>query len=505
MLRRRAVVACCATAIAALALDGLPAAADAASPASRSQASPVAAVPAPPEPPAGVIEALQRDLGLTAAEATTRLANEHRLGPVESPLRKHLGGRFAGSWARGDTAKLVVATTDPYRARDIVAAGAEARVVHRGLRELTVAKAALDRAAKQRSHPATPLWYVDVRTNSVVVRTSDPARAAAFVAASGVDRTTVRIVESGVRPQALADLRGGDVYYVGGSSRCSIGFPITKGAQGGFVSAGHCGRAGQTTTGYNQAAQGTFQGSSFPGNDYSWVAANSSWTPQPWVKGPSGNVTVAGSTESVEGTSVCRSGSTTGWHCGTVQQRDTSVSYPQGTVTGVTRTNVCAEPGDSGGSFISGSQAQGVASGGSGNCSSGGETYFQPVNEILQAYGLTLKTSGGSDPEPPTGCQHTQHKYSGTLTAGQRVHQPGNSFYQSTASGAHTGCLDGPDGVDFDIYLQKWNGSSWANVAEGAGPGPDESLTYNGGPGYYRYQVHAYSGSGAYALGLSRP
>jgi hypothetical protein len=54
---------------------------------------------------------------------------------------------------------------------------------------------------------------------------------------------------------------------------------------------------------------------------------------------------------------------------------------------------VCAEGGDSGGSFITGDQAQGVTSGGYGNCSSGGRTWFQPINEILRAYGLTLLTA----------------------------------------------------------------------------------------------------------------
>ncbi|CAM5324764.1 Serine protease OS=Streptomyces microflavus OX=1919 GN=Smic_34700 PE=3 SV=1 [Streptomyces microflavus] len=69
----------------------------------------------------------------------------------------------------------------------------------------------------------------------------------------------------------------------------------------------------------------------------------------------------------------------------------------------MTRTSVCAEPGDSGGSYISGSQAQGVTSGGSGNCSSGGTTYFQPLLPALRAYGLTLATSGGGNPTtPPT-------------------------------------------------------------------------------------------------------
>jgi len=54
---------------------------------------------------------------------------------------------------------------------------------------------------------------------------------------------------------------------------------------------------------------------------------------------------------------------------------------------------VCAEPGDSGGSWLSANQAQGVTSGGSGNCTSGGTTFYQEINPILAAYGLTLVTS----------------------------------------------------------------------------------------------------------------
>ncbi|HEY8544187.1 MAG TPA: trypsin-like serine protease, partial [Acidimicrobiales bacterium] len=61
-------------------------------------------------------------------------------------------------------------------------------------------------------------------------------------------------------------------------------------------------------------------------------------------------------------------------------------------VYGLTRTSACAEGGDSGGSFISGNQAQGMTSGGSGNCTFGGTTFFQPVNEVLSRYGLTLVT-----------------------------------------------------------------------------------------------------------------
>ena len=142
---------------------------------------------------------------------------------------------------------------------------------------------------------------------------------------------------------------------------------------------------------------GSMSGSTFgTTGDYGKVSVtSSSWTLTGKVNHYGGtDVSVKGSTEAAIGASICRSGSTTGWHCGVVQAKNQTVSYTGGpTVTGLTRTNVCAEPGDSGGSFISGTQAQGVTSGGSGNCSSGGTTYHQPVNEALSAYGLHLVTS----------------------------------------------------------------------------------------------------------------
>jgi streptogrisin C len=62
-------------------------------------------------------------------------------------------------------------------------------------------------------------------------------------------------------------------------------------------------------------------------------------------------------------------------------------------VYGLTRTTACAEPGDSGGSFIASTRhAQGVTSGGSETCTVGGTTFFQPVNEILSVFGLTHVT-----------------------------------------------------------------------------------------------------------------
>jgi streptogrisin D len=92
----------------------------------------------------------------------------------------------------------------------------------------------------------------------------------------------------------------------------------------------------------------------------------------------------------VVGQSVSRSGSTTGVRNGTVNALNSTVCYPQGCVNQMIRTNVCAQPGDSGGSLFSANRAHGVTSGGSGNCTSGGTTFFQPVSEILSVFGVSV-------------------------------------------------------------------------------------------------------------------
>ncbi|MFE7860855.1 alpha-lytic protease prodomain-containing protein [Streptomyces sp. NPDC057403] len=357
------------------------------------------------KPSPQVLHALERDLRLTPDQAATRLVNEAEAGTRAGVLRNTLGTRFAGAWVEGATAaELTVATTDRADFAAIRAQGATPVAVRWGLADLRSVKQKLDRAAAGVKTADTPVWYVDVRTNRVVVQAGSRKAATAFVKAAGAaaGRTAVRL--SAERPRLMADIVGGDAYYIDAMARCSVGFSVTKGDQQGFASAGHCGKPGSKTTGADRTtAQGTFQASTFPGKDMSWVATVSGWTATPYVKGENGQkVEVAGSVQALVGASVCRSGSTTGWHCGTVKQQDTSVSYAEGTVNGLTQTDVCAEPGDSGGPYISGAQAQGVTSGGSGDCTSGGTTFFQPVNPILADFGLTLKTTGQTSaaPEP---------------------------------------------------------------------------------------------------------
>ncbi|MEV7228620.1 S1 family peptidase [Polymorphospora sp. NPDC051019] len=336
-----------------------------------------------------ILAAMQRDLGLTAPQAEARLAADAKAARTEQSLRGTLGASYGGTWLAAGN-EVVVGVTDAAAAERVRAAGATPRVVAASEAALTAVKDGLDAHGTGAPKSVTG-WYVDVTTNTVVVEAlpGAAAEAAGFVAASGVKADRVRVDATAQAPQPYYDVRGGDAYYIG-TGRCSVGFSVV----GGFVTAGHCGRAGQAVSGYNRVAMGTIAGSSFPGNDYGWVRTNSNWTPRGIVNRYNGtNVAVRGSTESAVGASICRSGSTTGWRCGTVQAKNQTVSYPQGTVGGLTRTNACAQGGDSGGSWLSGNQAQGVTSGGSGNCTTGGTTFFQPLREILSAYGLTLVTS----------------------------------------------------------------------------------------------------------------
>jgi hypothetical protein len=334
---------------------------------------------------------MQQDLGLTRAEATTRLKAETAARTVERAARRAAGASYGGSWFDAERGGLTVAVSDSSRSPAVEATGARAVVVRHSERQLD---ATMDRLDALGAPSGVSSWHVDPKSSSVVVSLvaaqHDDNDVQAFVSrARKAGPVTVRETRQAPRTFAAGTV-GGDPYYTG-NVRCSIGFSV----YGGFVTAGHCGQAGAGVSGWDRSYIGNFQGSSFPDNDYAWVNVGSGWWTVPVVLGW-GTVSdqlVRGSGEAPVGASICRSGSTSHWHCGTVLAKNETVNYSQGAVHQMTKTSVCAEPGDSGGSFISGDQAQGVTSGGWGNCSSGGETWYQPVNEILSRYGLRLHTA----------------------------------------------------------------------------------------------------------------
>ncbi|CAG9945824.1 unnamed protein product [Clonostachys rosea f. rosea IK726] len=345
-----------------------------------------------------ILAAMKRDLGLDTEQATARVAREIQATDVIDQLRNSVGAQFAGAWVSDDGNTINVGVTDESLTAEVTAAGATPVVLANSFTKLEEAKLALDNIDIDQasvldttsSGSGIASYYVDVVANKLILEALADSTSHAEELAAQVGLTAsefeVRVVDS--LPTTFATVQGGDAYYINRSARCSIGFSVTT----GFVSAGHCGSVGASATNSAGAALGTFSGSVFPGSaDMSFIRTVSGTTLTGYINNYSGGrLPVSGSTASAVGASICRSGSTTGVHCGTVRALGVTVSYSQGRVTGLTQTSVCAEPGDSGGSYYSGAQAQGVTSGGSGDCTSGGTTFFQPVNEILSTYGLTL-------------------------------------------------------------------------------------------------------------------
>lgn len=227
-------------------------------------------------------------------------------------------------------------------------------------------------------------WYVDHKANRVVVtadRTVSKAEVARIKRVAGSSAGVLQLERaSGVfRPL----LSGGDAIY-GGRYRCSLGFNVVKGGTYYFLTAGHCGKVAKTW--YTNASHTTLIGPtidhSFPGNDYALVRYDNASLSHP------GGYTAA---NAYVGETVTRDGSTTGIHSGRVTALNVSVRYQGGgMVRGLIQTTVCAEPGDSGGPLYDGAKALGLTSGGSGDCRTGGTTFFQPVTEAANAYGVTV-------------------------------------------------------------------------------------------------------------------
>ncbi|WP_354638712.1 S1 family peptidase [Kitasatospora camelliae] len=304
-------------------------------------------------------------------------------------LEQDLGqDRTAGSYLDA-AGRLVVTVTDRQAADQVKAAGAVARMVPHSGAQLTAATAELDRSA---AVPGTA-WAVDPVTNQVVLSTDSS------VTGAGLEKVRMAAASLGavVRVEPMlgrltTKLAGGDAIY-GSGYRCSLGFNVHQGSTQYFLTAGHCGAA--VPTWYSDRGQtvklGNTANARFPGDDFALVGYTNGSTPPSAVDLYNATTrSITGASTPAVGLSVSRSGSTTGVHSGKVTALNATVNYAEGTVRGLIKTSVCAEPGDSGGPLFSGNTAHGLTSGGSGDCTVGGTTYFQPVTEALAAYGVTV-------------------------------------------------------------------------------------------------------------------
>ena len=302
-------------------------------------------------------------------------------------LTRALGGQGAGAYLDA-SGRLTVNVLGARAAAQVRAAGATPRQVTRSTARLERVKASLDAA---KTAPVGATWGVDVASNTVLV-TVPAGRGAAFVAKARTFGAAVRVERSpAVQTQAFY---GGQAILHGGS-RCSAGFNTRSGSGRNYLlTAGHCTNLGGTWTTSGGQTIGPVAASSFPGNDFGAIRISN-----PASLDPRGGVLNNGAFQDITGASrvmvnstACKTGSTTGTTCGRVQAYYVTVRYAQGTVSGLTRTSICTQPGDSGGAMFAGSQAQGITSGGTvGSCSqSGFQSFFQPADEALSVYGLTL-------------------------------------------------------------------------------------------------------------------
>jgi streptogrisin D len=326
--------------------------------------------------------------------------DRQHLANLATTLAKRLGdNRSAGSYFDKATGRLIVTVTDNSAAQSVRAADATPRMVAHSHADLTRATDELDRSARI---PGTA-WAIDPATDQVVISADSSVKGSRLTKLKSVANklgAAARIVPLNGKLSTLdgPTMLDGTAIYAGisgGTARCSLGFNVFNGARHFFITAGHCTHLSPTwyanqgltsRLGSNSGHANVFGA----GGDYGVVEYDTAGI-HVWGTVAGTRQFIAGSGDAFVGEAVQRSGSTTGVRGGTVTALNVTVTYGSGeTVNGLTQTTACAEPGDSGGPFYDSGTGLGMLSGGSGNCSIGGTTFYQPVTPILRDFAFTL-------------------------------------------------------------------------------------------------------------------
>jgi streptogrisin D len=157
------------------------------------------------------------------------------------------------------------------------------------------------------------------------------------------------------------------------------------------LTAGHCtvGATGVSDW-YNGAGTyfGYDAGGRYPVTDYGLIRHYNASVSKPgnvYIHSTGNVQDITHSRDPGDGEAVCLSGWASGGDCGSVQELNVTVNYGDGDVNGLFRSNICRQPGDSGGSIYHNDAALGLHSGGSG-CTA----YHQRVNPALAWYGMEV-------------------------------------------------------------------------------------------------------------------
>jgi streptogrisin D len=385
LARRLTLLATAAGLTVATTLGGAPGASAAPSPAGSTTAAlqPVATpVPATTDATARYVAARS---GISQAAALTRVQAQGRLSSVADRLAARLGASYGGAYF-DRSGRLVVNVTAPTATATVTRAGGIARLVRYSRSQLD----AISTALRRQHAPVGTYWGIDASADQVVltIPTTAPATSTSallttarrYGAAVRVTRTTETV------STLVSYLAGGYPIYNGGA-RCSAGFNTYSGSSYYLLDAGHCVALGGYWSNFNGDPIGPGVGAVFPGSDHGVIAINSGQIiPVRGVYLWNGTYqTINYAANAYPGLYACKTGSTSGVTCGTVQATNTCVTYPEGTVCGLDQTNIYAAGGDSGGSYFTGQYGLGTVSGGNSSV-----TFFQPLVPALNYWGLAL-------------------------------------------------------------------------------------------------------------------
>ncbi|MET7438605.1 S1 family peptidase [Streptomyces sp. NPDC005568] len=333
---------------------------------------------------------------------------------VAAQLASRLGDAFAGSYYDAGRQQIIINVVgdDSEVVNEIREAGAVPNQVDNSTATL---KAAARTLRTDATIPGTA-WSVDPKTNEIRVTADSTVTGARWnqltstVKSLGSDVATVKRSSGTFK----TFVEGGDAIF-GGGARCSLGFNVTADdGSPAFLTAGHCGvAAAEWSDAQDGAPIATVDQATFPGaGDFALVKYDDPNTEAPSTVdvGDGKTVEIAQAAEATVGQQVLRMGSTTGLNDGSVTGLDATVNYPEGTVAGLIQTDVCAEPGDSGGSlFTQDGSAIGLNSGSTqaGPNSLNRDTHSAHTNlgPRLVAHGMTMQKAssslGSTEPDQP--------------------------------------------------------------------------------------------------------
>ncbi|MBU2667099.1 S1 family peptidase [Actinoplanes bogorensis] len=335
-----------------------------------------ALVPAPANAAAAV--------GVMSAVGAVSVAD--RLGDTRT------GGAYIDSAGRA-----VVTVTDAAAAESVRAAGGTAQLVKYSTAQLKSVTTALGAEARI---PGTS-WGVDPSTNKVSVEIDSTVTGTRLAQMESVTKRygdAVQVDRIGGKIDKAELFTSGGQGIQGPGTKCSLGFNVrTPPGKRYFLTAGHC-----SPSSWDKAADGTFLGQVvyrvWPRKDFALVEyQNSNVTAYGtvWVNGTQKQID--SSRNAIDGESVSRVGTISTDLVGQVLLTSTTVNYSSGGyVEGVIKTSNCARHGDSGGALFHGTVALGITSGGNyldAGCSdavSDRRSYYQPVQEVLNALGQSV-------------------------------------------------------------------------------------------------------------------